>query len=110
MADLSLDKALKEVVGRTCQVLYQQRAVIDHAYSPDAAVVSLLSRMENDAVVEVGTIGNEGAAGLGFFLGATVSVPETMAHVPGTAQRMSANAFSSAIVGRVSWTRGAARN
>lgn len=79
------------------QVLYDQRALIDDVYFPDTAVVSLLSRMENDAVVEVGTIGNEGAVGLGLFLGATVSVPETMAQVPGTAHRMSASAFSSVI-------------
>ena len=79
------------------QVLYKQRAPIDYVYFPDTAVVSLLSRMENDAVVEVGTIGNEGAAGLSLFLGATVSVPETMVQVPGTGHRMSADAFISAI-------------
>ena len=88
---------LTKVTLEIGQVLYKQRAPIDYVYFPDTAVVSLLSRMENNAVVEVGTIGNEGAAGLSLFLGATVSVPETMVQVPGTGQRMSADAFTSAI-------------
>jgi len=90
--------SLAEVSLETGQVLYEQHGSIDYAYFPDTAVVSLLSRMENDAVVEVGTIGNEGAVGLSLFLGATISVPETLAQVPGTAQRMSASDFRSAII------------
>ena len=103
LASLSEDEqsairsSLTEVALETGHVLYEQRALIDYVYFPDTAVVSLLSRMENDAVVEVGTIGNEGGVGLGLFLGATVSVPETMAQVPGRAQRMSASDFESAI-------------
>ena len=94
----AIASSLTEVALASGQVLYRQRTAIDHVYFPDTAVISLLSRMENDAVVEVGTIGNEGAAGLGIFLGATVSVPETLAQVPGNAHRMSASAFNSAIV------------
>lgn len=102
----SLPDDERSVIGSTLtavalepgQVLYKQRARIDHVYFPDTAVVSLLSRMENDAVVEVGTIGNEGGVGLGLFLGASVSVPETMSQVPGMAQRMRASDFDSAIV------------
>lgn len=88
---------LTEIVLDTGQVLYEQRATIDNVYFPDTAVVSLVSRMKNGAVVEVGTIGNEGGVGFRLFLGATVSVPESLAQIPGTAQRMSAAAFSSAI-------------
>lgn len=104
LASLSEDEqsairsSLTEVALGTGHVLYEQGALIDYVYFPDTAVVSLLSRMENDAVVEVGTIGNEGGVGLGLFLGATVSVPETMAQVPGTAQRMNATDFGSAIM------------
>src|SRR5258707_8796819 len=88
---------LTTVALDSSRVLYDQRAVIDSVYFPDTAVVSLLSRMENGAVVEVGTIGNEGAVGLGLFLGASVSVPETLAQVPGDARSMSAAAFRSAV-------------
>src|SRR5689334_22967463 len=47
------------------QILYEQHGVIDSVYFPDTTVASLLSRMDS-AVVEVGTIGNEG--GIGFAL------------------------------------------
>ena len=88
---------LTDVALDSGSILYEQRTPIDFVYFPNTAVVSLLSRMDNDAVVEVGTIGNEGAVGLGLFLGATVSVPETLAQIPGTAQRMTTAAFHSAI-------------
>jgi CRP-like cAMP-binding protein len=88
---------LTEVALDSGQVLYAQHSPIDYVYFPDTAVASLISRMDNDAVVEVGTIGNEGAVGLSLFLGAAVSVPETLAQIPGKAQRMSAAAFQSSI-------------
>jgi CRP-like cAMP-binding protein len=78
-------------------ILYEQHARIDRVYFPETAVVSLLSRMANDAVVEVGTIGNEGVVGLGLFLGADVSLPETLAQVPGTAQFMTSDDFRAAV-------------
>jgi CRP-like cAMP-binding protein len=79
------------------QVLYQQQSNIDTVFFPDTAVTSLLSRMDNGAVVEVGTIGNEGAVGLGLFLGSSVSIPETLAQIPGGAQSIPASTFVSAI-------------
>jgi len=78
-------------------ILYEQGSRIEIVYFPDTAVISLVSRMENGAAVEVGTIGNEGVVGLGLFLGADVSVPETLAQIPGNAQRMSAEDFRSAL-------------
>jgi CRP-like cAMP-binding protein len=93
----ALESNLTEIVLETGQVLYEQRATIDYVYFPDTAVISLLSRMKNGAVVEVGTIGNEGGIGLRLFFGGNISVPEALAQIPGTAHRMSAAAFSSAI-------------
>jgi CRP-like cAMP-binding protein len=88
---------LTEIALDHGQVLYNQHATIEYVYFPDTAVISLLSRMNNGAVVEVGTIGNEGGVGVRLFLGVNVSVPEVLAQVPGTAHRMTASAFSSAI-------------
>jgi CRP-like cAMP-binding protein len=79
------------------QVLYQQRSPITAVYFPETAVLSLVSRMENGAVVEVGTIGNEAAAGLSLFLSPDVSVPETLAQIPGSAQSLAASVFQSAV-------------
>jgi hypothetical protein len=53
--------------------------------------------MDDGAVVEVGTIGNEGAVGLSLFLGVSVSVPQTLVQIPGNARRMPAAAFQSAV-------------
>jgi CRP-like cAMP-binding protein len=92
-----LRPALFSVVLTSGQILYEQRSRIDTVYFPDTAVASLLSRMENDAVVEVGTIGNEGMVGLSLFLGTDVSLPEIIAQIPGDAQSMSADDFRSAI-------------
>lgn len=78
-------------------VLYPQNSRIDWVYFPETAVASLVSRMENGAVVEVGTIGNEGMVGLSVFLGVDFSVPETLAQIPGDAQRMSSDAFRVAL-------------
>lgn len=88
---------LTSVVLESGQVLYDQHGTIDYVFLPDTSVVSLLSRMENGAAVEVGTIGNEGAVGLSLFLGASLSVPETLAQIPGDARRMPAAAFQSAV-------------
>jgi len=79
------------------QILYEQHGAIDWVYFPDTTVASLLSRMDS-AVVEVGTIGNEGGVGLALFLGVSVSVPETLVQIPGDARRMRADAFQSAVL------------
>ncbi len=92
-----ISKSLSPIALASGEVLYEQHSRIDRVYFPDTAVVSLLSRMSNDAVVEVGTIGNEGAAGLSLFLGADVSVPETLAQVPGDARHMTSADFRAAI-------------
>jgi CRP-like cAMP-binding protein len=93
----TLRQDLTPVTLASGQILYEQRSAIDWVYFPDTSVASLLSRMEDAAVVEVGTIGNEGAVGLSLFLGASVSIPETIAQIPGDAQRMPAAAFQSAV-------------
>jgi CRP-like cAMP-binding protein len=79
------------------QVLYKQRGAMNNVYFPDTSVMSLLNRMQDGAVVEVGTIGNESALGLTLFLGAKVSILETIAQIPGGMQQMPAAAFMSAM-------------
>src|SRR5258708_6412323 len=93
----ALGPSLSSVTLKTGTILYKQRAAIDSVYFPDTCVISLLSPMDNGSVVEVGTIGNEGIVGLGLFLGATVSVPETLAQIPGDSRCMSATDFLSAV-------------
>jgi CRP-like cAMP-binding protein len=92
-----LRPALFSIALTSGQILYEQHSRIETVYFPDTAVASLLSRMGNDAVVEVGTIGNEGMVGLSLFLGTDMSLPEIISQIPGVAQSMSADDFRSAV-------------
>jgi CRP-like cAMP-binding protein len=88
---------LVSVTVASGHVLYQQGARMDAVYFPETAVASLISRMSNDAVVEVGTIGNDGVVGLGLALGANTSVAEVLIQIPGEVQQMAALAFTAAL-------------
>jgi CRP-like cAMP-binding protein len=59
-----------------------------HAYFPENAIISLVNRMSDGAGVEVGTIGNEGMAGLAAYLDANAAESETFCQVPGQAIRV----------------------
>jgi CRP-like cAMP-binding protein len=92
-----LRKSLSGAAVTSGQVLYKQRGPVDSVYFPETAVMSLLNRMEDGAVVEVGTIGNESAVGLSLFLGAKISILETISQIPGDVQHMPAAAFLNAM-------------
>lgn len=71
------------------QVLYEAGVPIDEVYFLDQGMISVVSFMENGASIEVGTIGNEGLAGLPVILGVN-SVPyRHTVQVAGRARRMS---------------------
>jgi CRP-like cAMP-binding protein len=63
-----------------------------HVYFPETAVFSIISRMA-DGAVEVGTVGNEGMAGVAVFLDTEACVNETVAQIPGTAGRIESARF-----------------
>jgi CRP-like cAMP-binding protein len=92
-----LGRRLGPVLLESGQVLYPRDSRMKFVYFPDTAIASVLNRMADDAVIEVGTIGNEGIVGLSLFLGADVSVHETLVQVPGNGRQMSAVDFRSAI-------------
>src|SRR6187551_1372043 len=50
-------------------VLYEAGVPFDEVYFVDQGMVSVVSIMESGATIEVGTIGNEGLAGLSVILG-----------------------------------------
>ena len=76
-------------------VLSEPNERITEIYFPRSCVLSLIYRFHDGAVVEVGTVGNEGMSGLPLFLGIDSMPVETIAQVPGDALRMSASAFLS---------------
>lgn len=81
------------------EVLYGEEEAIAHIHFPIDCVVSVLTTMCNGDAVEVGTVGNEGFAGLPVLLGDTVAPASSRAfsQVPGESLRMRSDDFLEAI-------------
>lgn len=79
------------------QLLYEPNEPIRHVYFVKSGVVSLLNLMEDGAIVEVATVGNEGMAGLPVFLGAEKIPGMAMAQIPGDAWRMRVDVFKNQV-------------
>jgi CRP-like cAMP-binding protein len=77
--------------------LYEASRPIEHVYFPINGVASLVITMANGASAEVGTIGSEGMVGLPVCLGERDAPSAVYVQVPGTALRMGAEAFQSAL-------------
>lgn len=73
--------------------IWEPNKPIEFVYFPINAVISVLAVDNGGQAVEVGTIGNEGVAGLPIFLGADVSPALSFTQVGGDAHRMRAEDF-----------------
>jgi CRP-like cAMP-binding protein len=78
-------------------ILYEPDEPIRHTYFPYQGVVSILSLLEGRASIEVGTVGNEGVAGITIFLGVDSSPNRAVVQVPGEAMKMKASDFKEAV-------------
>jgi CRP-like cAMP-binding protein len=81
--------------GEQKYVLADSGDPIDEVYFPVDAVVSILTRMDDGASVEIATIGNEGLVGVSVAWGAETMNPKEFAtvQVPGSIVTMSREAF-----------------
>jgi len=81
--------------GQQKYLLAQSGDPINEVYFPVDAVVSVLTRMDDGASVELATIGNEGLVGVSVAWGAKTMNPKEFAtvQVPGTVVIMDAGAF-----------------
>jgi CRP-like cAMP-binding protein len=75
------------------QVIYDPGAVITHVYFPVDSLVSLLKLVDNQKLLEVGMVGNEGMVGMDMVLGFEVSSVRALVQGSGTALRMAAARF-----------------
>ena len=82
---------LKRVSVHLGEVIYEADAPINYVYFPETAVFSMLASMEDGRTVEVGPIGNEGLVGLRVALGARTTPDRVIAHIAGTAMRLTPN-------------------
>ena len=81
---------LKNVVFELGQVLYEARAPVEIVYFPCDCVLSAITVLNDGTGIEVGTIGNEGAAGLTAFIGPSISPTRLLVQVPGYGTRIDA--------------------
>ena len=93
----SLLPDLRPVSLSLSQVIYEAGERIRHVYFPNRGVISLLNTLEESLSIEVGTIGNEGMAGIAVFLGVETAPNQAVVQVPGEALRMKVNMFKDAV-------------
>ena len=72
-------------------VLYEPEALINFAYFPFSGVVSQVTVMEDGAIIELSTVGNEGMVGLPIALGIAESSSKAVVQVPVIGLRMPAD-------------------
>lgn len=73
--------------------IYNPGEVIRHVYFPESGIISLLSAVGENSMLEVGIVGSEGMAGLPVFLGVKTSNNRALVQGAGFALRMTAKNF-----------------
>ena len=74
-------------------ILIEPNEKTDYVYFPYNCVVSLINTVDGGSTVEVGTVGNEGMAGLAIFLDADATPSRTLVQVSGDMARLPADKF-----------------
>ena len=77
----------QRVTLETLQVLAEPGGELEYAFFPESAIISVV-RPIDDTLVEAGTIGREGMAGLGVLLGASWSPSKLLGQIPGACTRI----------------------
>lgn len=100
LSGLAPDEATAVVNGshlvylRVDAQVYRPNEPISEVYFPLHCVLSVVTRMQDGNMIEVGTIGREGNSAIPLLLGATTTANECYCQVPGSAIRMSAQLFA----------------
>ncbi len=79
---------LKETSLIYTETIYEPGDVIRRVYFPDSGIVSLLSSVGENSLLEVGIVGNEGFIGLPVFLGVKTSNNRAIVQGAGVALEM----------------------
>lgn len=77
-------------------VLFEPGQSIEHVYFPLNGVISLVTPLEDGAIVEVATVGNEGLVGVPLVAGGSLAV-RAISQVAGWVVRMDSLAFLKAV-------------
>ncbi len=73
--------------------LHEQGKPIKHLYFPNTGVISLVTDVKDGQSIETGTIGREGVAGIGAFLGMPNATGRAFCQIPGSAIRVRCEAL-----------------
>jgi CRP-like cAMP-binding protein len=74
-------------------ILFEPHQAAKFVYFPYSCVVSIINSVDGGTSVEVGTVGNEGMAGLAVFLDSGESPSRTLVQVAGKMARLRADSF-----------------
>lgn len=85
-----LNPHLEYVTLRLGQVIYEPKTSIEWVYFPERSMISLVSILSDNAMTEVGLIGNEGMVGLPVILGGNQAINQAIVQVPNGAIKLSA--------------------
>lgn len=87
------------------QPVYRPDAPIDAAYFPIDCVLSVVTRMEDGSLIEVGTIGREGTTAIPLIMGAETTANDSFCQVEGRAWKMPARSFVALLNGSADFRR-----
>src|SRR5438067_2638123 len=79
------------------QILIDADGSLDHVYFPDSGVVSVVAVYADGTIVEMATIGREGCTGVQAVFGVKSSSVRILGQIPGSAAKMSREAFMRAM-------------
>jgi CRP-like cAMP-binding protein len=88
-----LEPDLKEISGTQGSVILEPGDTIDRIYFPQSGMISLLVVSREGHMVEVSTVGREGALGLHRGLGGRRSFTRATVQIPGNFSTITAHAF-----------------
>ena len=89
--------ALEPVALPLYHTMLHAEAEAEAAYFVETGTISMLARLEDGGLVEVGMVGREGMAGLPFVFGTRISPMEAIVQIPGRSLRVAAPAFRQAL-------------
>ena len=94
---VALAPSLERVEMDFKRLLFDVDRPIEHVYFPETCVASILSLMADGSAVETATAGREGVVGLPVFLRTNQASAQAFVQISGSALRMEADAFRSAL-------------
>jgi CRP-like cAMP-binding protein len=91
------------------EVLHEQGVTITHVYFPNDSLVSLLTLVDRHSALEVGLVGSEGMVGVACAMGLTATAFRALVQGSGSAMRMKAGPFRTALRASPALQRGVNR-